>query len=81
MFFTSVYSGGFDDSLVYYEQAIYIWNNGLLEGLSSIYHQTNKFEIGMGLIFLLAGVFGGGAVCIYSSKFVFGEFSFCFNIS
>ncbi len=65
MFFTSVYSGGFDDSLVYYEQAIYIWNNGLLEGLSSIYHQTNKFEIGMGLIFYLQGFWGGGGLYLF----------------
>ncbi|EHU39382.1 hypothetical protein ECDEC2B_2487 [Escherichia coli DEC2B] len=49
--------------------------------MSSIYHQTNKFEIGMGLFFYLQGFLGGGAVCIYSSKFVFGEFSCCFNIS
>ncbi len=66
MFFTSVYSGGFDDSLVYYEQAIYIWNNGLLEGLSSIYHQTNKFEIGMGLIFFTCrGFWGRGGLYLF----------------
>ncbi|HCZ3600944.1 TPA: O55 family O-antigen polymerase, partial [Escherichia coli] len=35
-------------------------NNGLLEGLSSIYHQTNKFEIGMGLFFYLQGFLGEG---------------------
>ncbi|MBC6500479.1 polymerase [Citrobacter freundii] len=52
--------GGFDDSLVYYEQAIYIWNNGLLDGLSAIYYQTNKFEVGMGLLFHLQVFFGEG---------------------
>ncbi|EAB9864496.1 polymerase, partial [Salmonella enterica subsp. salamae] len=47
--------GGFDDSLVYYSQADYIWSYGLYDGLRAIYIQTNKFEPAMGLLFFIEG--------------------------
>ncbi|EAA2984910.1 polymerase, partial [Salmonella enterica subsp. diarizonae] len=47
--------GGFEDSLIYYSQADYIWSYGLYDGLRAIYIQTNKFEPAMGLLFFIEG--------------------------
>ncbi|EJS3276765.1 polymerase [Salmonella enterica] len=47
--------GGFEDSLIYYSQADYIWSYGLYDGLRAIYIQTNKFEPAIGLLFFIEG--------------------------
>ncbi|CAM7212230.1 EpsG family protein [Citrobacter sedlakii] len=49
--------GGFADSQVYYEQAVYTWANGLKEGILGVYEQTGKLEFGMQILFYFEGVF------------------------
>lgn len=61
--------GGFADSDVYYEQAIYTWTNGLLGGGWGVFQQTGKLEFGMQFLFYIEGL-----VCQDKTFFLIANF-------
>lgn len=48
----------FQDSLIYWEQAKLVWNNGFIITISEIYSQTNKIEPFILIIFYIEGLLG-----------------------